>query len=79
MARKQVTLNIPVTIRYDPALSDAADAVADFYRALEEAEQSGHFERTIIDFTYGMGEPSEPVDSDDSMDDLASHGEDDDA
>lgn len=66
--RKQVTLSMPVTIRYDDADSNAADAVADFYRALEEAEQSGHFERTIIDFTYGMGEPSEPEDSEDPMD-----------
>lgn len=68
MARKQVTLSMPVVVRYDDARTTPADAVTDFYRALEEAEQAGHFERINIDFTYGMGEPSEPTDSTDSMD-----------
>jgi hypothetical protein len=48
-----LTFHVPVSVEYDESLSTATEAIDDFYAALAEAEQSGHFNRTIIDVAFG--------------------------
>ncbi len=59
MARRGVTLHVPVSLIYDDTLTNASDSERDFYRMLEEAEQAGFMERTLVDITYG--EPVERI------------------
>ena len=50
---RQVEFTLPVVVWYDDVHTDKQGAVDEFNRALNDAEDTGVFERQLIDFTYG--------------------------
>ena len=61
MTLRAVQFNMPVIVRWDDTRSNQVDAVADWYRILEEAEQAGFMDRNIIDVTYGTADKFEEL------------------